>query len=102
MYATTRILGIVLIAAGLSACGGGSSYQPATGLSTEQLYAEACSGCHGKTGGGKFGFLFSIVDSEMPVNEIVDKIRNGGQMMPAFPQISETQATEIAAYVKGL
>lgn len=102
MYKTTRSIGICLIATGLSACGGDSSYQPETDLSAAQLYAEACTACHGKEGEGKFGFLFTIAGSDEPTEAIVEKIKQGGQMMPAFPQISREQASALAEYVKSL
>ncbi len=102
MYKTTRFIGICLLAAGLSACGGDSDYQPGAGLSPQQLYAQACASCHGKQGGGKFGFLFSIAGSDLSAEEIAGKIRGGGDMMPAFPQISEEQASAVADYVKKL
>jgi mono/diheme cytochrome c family protein len=102
MYKTTRFIGICLIAAGLSACGGDSDYQPNAGQSPEQIFAEACASCHGEKGEGKFGFLLSVAGSDEPVEEIVGKIRQGGHMMPAFSQISEQEAAAVAGYLKNL
>jgi mono/diheme cytochrome c family protein len=99
MHQTTRFISISLLATGLSACGADSDYQPRAGLSAEALYTQACAGCHGDRGEGKFGFLFSIADTALPAEEIVGKIRGGGQMMPAFPQINQEQAAALADYV---
>jgi mono/diheme cytochrome c family protein len=102
MQKTTRFIGTCLIAAGLTACGGTSDFKPTAGMTPEQLFSEACAGCHGDKGDGKFGFLFSIAGSEAPIEEIVSKIREGGPIMPAFPEIDEVDATTLANYLKKL
>jgi mono/diheme cytochrome c family protein len=99
MYKTTRLIVACLIATALSGCGN-SDYTPTTGAAADQLFAEACAGCHGDNGEGKFGFLLSIAGSEESSETIVAKIRNGGHLMPAFPQLSEEQASAIAGYLK--
>jgi len=35
------------------------------------------------------------------LDEIVNKIQNGGYIMPAFPNISEMEALTVAGYLKG-
>jgi mono/diheme cytochrome c family protein len=100
MYKTTRFIGACLIAAGLSGCSGSSDYKPSAGMPAEQLFAEACAGCHGDTGEGKFGFLLAVAGSDAADAEIVTKIREGGHVMPAFPLISEEEAAAIAGYLK--
>lgn len=101
MYKTTQIIGVCLLAAGLSACSA-SRYKPADGSTPEQIFSEACASCHGDKGQGKFGFLLSVAGSETPAEEIVDKIRNGGRVMPAFPGIDENAASAMAGYIKNL
>ncbi len=101
MYKTTRFIAACLTVAALGGCSS-SDYTPTTGAAADQLFAEACSGCHGDNGAGKFGFLLAIAGSEESTETIVDKIRNGGHLMPAFPQLSEEQASAIAGYLKSL
>lgn len=100
MEITTRLLAVCLIAAGLSGCGGNSDYTPTAGMSAEQIFAEACAKCHGEGGEGKLGFLLSIAGTEEPSEEVVNKIRQGGTIMPAFIQISESDAQALADYLK--
>jgi mono/diheme cytochrome c family protein len=102
MYKTTRFIGTCLITAGLTACGGDSDFKPAAGMAPEQLFSEACANCHGEEGGGKFGFLLSVAGSDTSVDDIVSKIREGGTIMPAFPEIDESEATAVANYLKNL
>ena len=98
MNKTTQLIGAGLIAAVMSGCSS-SDYKPTAGLPVDQLFAEACSGCHGKDGEGKFGFLLAVAGTETATPEIISKIRQGGHLMPAFPQISESEATAIAVYL---
>ncbi len=100
MTKTTRFFSICLIAAGLSACSGSNDYKPTADMPVEQLFAEACADCHGENGEGKFGFLLSIAGSEKPAEEIVSKIRTGGHVMPAFPNIGENEGLAIAEFIK--
>ncbi len=101
MYKTTRFIIACLFAVGLGGCSS-SDYTPTPGAAADQLFAEACAGCHGDNGEGKFGFLLAVAGSEESTETIVDKIRNGGHLMPAFPQLSEEQASAIAGYLKSL
>ena len=99
MYKTTRFITAGLIAAGLSGCGS-SDYAPSADATAEQLFSEACAGCHGNGGEGKFGFLLAVAGSDESAETIVAKIRQGGHLMPAFPQINDEQASAIAGYLK--
>jgi mono/diheme cytochrome c family protein len=100
MFKTIRFIGAGLMAAALSACGGNNDYKPSTGMPVEQLFAEACAGCHGDKGEGKFGFLLAIAGSDKADEELVTSIREGGVIMPAFSQISEDEAAAIVGYLK--
>lgn len=102
MYKTTRFICASLMAAALSGCGGSNDYKPNAGMPVEQLFAEACAGCHGDNGEGKFGFLLTLAGSDTADEEFVTKIREGGVLMPAFPQISEDEAAAITGYLKNL
>ncbi len=99
MDKTTRIMGACLLAAGLSGCS--KDFTPSEGMGASEIFTQACAACHGDNGQGKFGFLLKVAGSETPLPEMADKIRNGGYVMPAFPNISEADALAIAGYLKG-
>ena len=99
MLKTTHIIGVCLLAAGLSGCSD-RDFKPAEGMPADQLFAQACASCHGDKGEGKFGFLLSVAGSELSTGEIVQKIRQGGHVMPAFPNISDAEALAVAEYIK--
>lgn len=81
-----------------------------------QLYSQNCAGCHGANGQGIAGVFPPLINNPRMQDEayVVKVIREGisgplevsGQtyngMMPAMPQISETDAKAIAIYIKGL
>lgn len=81
-----------------------------------QLYSQNCTGCHGANGQGIAGVFPPLTNNPRMQDEayVVKVIREGisgplevnGQtyngVMPAMPQISETDAKAIAVYVKGL
>jgi len=100
MGKTTRIIATCLLAAGLGGCSGSKDFTPTQGMAPEAIFAEACSTCHGENGGGKLGFLLSIAGTDTSVEEIVNKIQNGGHIMPAFPNIGATEARAVAEYIK--
>lgn len=101
MDKTTSIMGACLLAASLSGCSGSNDFKPTDGMGASELFAQACSSCHGENGNGKFGFLLAIAGSEKPLQELADTIRNGGYVMPAFPNISEAEALAVTGYLKG-
>ncbi|MCS7239580.1 MAG: c-type cytochrome [Thermoguttaceae bacterium] len=91
------------------------------GTGVESLYRRYCAACHGETGGAdgpasRFLFprarnlrsdLFRIVSNENMVPDEADVfrvIRNGmpGTAMRAFPELSDTEVQELAAFVLSL
>ncbi|MCG7899912.1 MAG: cytochrome c [Candidatus Thiodiazotropha lotti] len=100
MKKTTYLSGVSLLALSLSGCSDSNDFKPITGMDGMDIYANACASCHGENGQGKFGLLLKLADSEASPEEISAKIINGGQLMPAFPNISQAQAEQIAAYLK--
>jgi len=100
MDKTTSIMGACLLAASLSGCSS-KDFTPSEGMGASEISAQACTACHGEGGNGKFGFLLKIAGSQTPLQEMADKIRNGGYVMPAFPNISEADALAIAGFLKG-
>jgi mono/diheme cytochrome c family protein len=99
MFKTTQFIGACLVAASLSGCSD-SDFKPAEGMPANQLFAEACASCHGDNGQGKFGMLLKLAGSDLSSEEMVQKIRQGGHVMPAFPNISEEEALAIASFIK--
>jgi len=99
MDKTTSIMGACLLAASLSGCSS-KDFKPAEGMGANELFAQACTACHGENGSGKFGFLLKVAGSKTPLQGMADKIRNGGYVMPAFPNISEADALAVAGYLK--
>jgi mono/diheme cytochrome c family protein len=69
-------------------------------MTAAEIYGSACEVCHGKNGAGKFGFLFKIADSESSVEEMAAALKDGGAIMPSFPNLSEEQRLMMAGYLK--
>ncbi len=95
-----RRISVVVAALLLSGCGGESDYTPQSGASGADIFTAACQECHGVNGEGKFGFLLSLKVADHPREVLAGKIRNGGPVMPAFPQVDETAALAVADHLK--
>lgn len=99
---TKRLFALSLLSITLSGCGGPSDFKPADGMSAADIYYQACEACHGENGVGKFGFLFAVAGTEAPVEDIAALLKEGGHIMPSFPQMSDEQRLMMAGYIKGL
>lgn len=84
----------------LSGCGGTNSYTPVGGAPPAQIYADACAGCHGAQGEGKFAGLLKIAGTTHAAVDLGAKIRGGGPVMPAFSNISEADAVAVGEYIR--
>lgn len=102
MTKTTRLFAISILAATLSGCGGPSDFKPSDGMPAADIYTNACQACHGESGGGKFGFLLKIAGSEDSLDEIAALLKEGGHIMPSFPNMSDEERLTMAAYIKAL
>ena len=102
MHKTTRLFAIPALALILSGCGGPNAFTPSEGMSSLEIFDAACQSCHGEKGTGKFGLILKLAGSDDPVEEINDKIKNGGHLMPSFPNIGDADRTALAGYVKSL
>jgi mono/diheme cytochrome c family protein len=100
MVKATYLTTISLLSLMLAGCSGSNDYKPTTGVDNETIFADACAGCHGDRGHGKFGFLFKIAGSEEPPEMLAEKITNGGHLMPAFPNFTKEEAVSVANYIK--
>ncbi len=102
MIKTNRLLAIATLAAALSGCGGPSDFKPTEGMSVADIYAGACQACHGENGAGKFGFLLKVAQSDKSQEEIAALLKEGGHIMPSFPNMSDDERLTMAAFVKAL
>ncbi|MCU7930358.1 MAG: cytochrome c [Candidatus Thiodiazotropha sp. (ex Codakia rugifera)] len=100
MTRMTKLAGISLLVLLLSGCSEVNDFKPIAGMDAMDIYANACSSCHGEGGSGKFGILLNIAGTDESIDQIVDKVLNGGHIMPAFPNIDKQQAISVATYLK--
>lgn len=76
-----------------------STYLPATN-NPKAIYIEACAECHGKNGEGAGLFFPGLLDSTLSGREIVQAIREGGFMMPAFAGIPDSSLKELVQFIR--
>ncbi|MCU7906589.1 MAG: cytochrome c [Candidatus Thiodiazotropha sp. (ex Epidulcina cf. delphinae)] len=100
MIRTTNPTVACLLALMLAGCSDVNDFKPTVGMTATDIFADACSSCHGDGGSGKFGFLLKVAGTETAAEEVVAKIRHGGRIMPAFPNIDEEDAVRITSYLK--
>ena len=73
-------------------------YNPQTS-DPQLIYSQACSGCHGEKGEGS-GFLYpNLLDSTLSRQKIIEAVRDGNMLMPAFPMIQDTSLSKLARYL---
>jgi mono/diheme cytochrome c family protein len=102
MNKMTRMLPIAGIAILLGGCGGPSDFTPTADMTAADIYGSACQVCHGENGAGKFGFLFKIQGSESSLEQMAAALKDGGKLMPSFPNLSDEQRVMMATYIKSL
>lgn len=102
MQKMTQLISIIGFATLLGGCGGPSDFTPIEGMSPADIYVSACQKCHGENGAGKFGFLFKIQGSDYTIEEMAATIKDGGKIMPSFPNLSDEQRMMMASYIKTL
>jgi len=87
----------------LSGCGRGGfdDFQAPETASVSQIFKTACSECHGSNGEGMlFGLFFKLEPAGKTTEELAAKILSGGEGMPAFLNLSETQRFKLAEYIQ--
>ncbi len=94
------LTGAIAISSLLLAGCGPNEYTPQTGASAAAIFADACAGCHGDNGEGKFVGLLKIKGSDKSETEIAAKIAGGSTFMPAFPNIGNAEQAALAQYLK--
>lgn len=100
------VLRVVLLLAAssvITACGKDSHGHPDS-LSGKELFKLHCAGCHQPSGEGSFiTGVPANKDTKLTSIQIFHKIKGrGSDKMPAFPKMSDAEATRIATYVKTL
>jgi len=87
----------LLLAAGaaglLAGCSKSNDFSPAVGMDGEAIFQAACSECHEVGEGGYYFDLAADVD-------IAKQVRNGGVMMPSFPNIQGEALRALEEYVR--
>lgn len=87
----------------LGACGGKpSDFTPTPGMTTEEIFAAACTRCHGEKGQGKIMGVLKIAGTKASKEEILKALNEGGKAMPSFPKLNDEQKSALANYVKTL
>lgn len=102
MTKTTRLIAVSILATTLSGCGGPSDFKPTEGMSAADIFNGACQACHGENGGGKFGFLLKVAGTDTSMEEIASLLKDGGHIMPSFPNMSDEERLALATYIKAL
>jgi len=69
--------------------------------STESLYIEKCSDCHGENGTGKKANV-DFTRQKFSVEKIKNSIEHGKGEMTKLPEIKEPELTQLINYVAGL
>lgn len=77
-----------------------SSAQDAT--AGAKLYATHCSACHGANRAGIPGTFPTLVDvnKRLSPEQIKEKIKKGGGLMPPFGHLSEKEIEDISVFLK--
>lgn len=67
-----------------------------------KLYAAQCSACHGANRAGIPGTFPALTDvgKRLAPEQVKDKIRKGGGLMPPFGHLSEKDVEDLAAFLK--
>ncbi len=76
----------------LAGCSKPNDYTPAEGMTGEAIFKATCAECHSVDEKGYYFELASDAD-------IGKKVREGGMMMPSFPNISGDALKSVEAYV---
>jgi mono/diheme cytochrome c family protein len=63
------------------------------------IYLEACAECHGEQGEGQGLFYPKLGKKKIGRTDVIEIIREGAFLMPAFPQISDTALKNLSAYI---
>ena len=92
------ILAIIILVLRFFLYGRTDDYRAATS-NPQLIFTQACSGCPGEKGEGR-GFLYpALHDSTLTQEQIVEAVREGKMIMPAFPMIQDTSLRKLTRYL---
>jgi len=92
------VAGLPLLAAAIATAA--ASAEDAT--AGAKVYAANCAACHGANRAGVAGAFPALTDvgKRLDQNQIKERIRKGGGMMPPFGHLSEKDVEDLAAFLK--
>lgn len=72
---------------------------PAAGA---KLYEANCTACHGANRAGVPGTFPALIDvgKRLPPEQVKDRIRKGGGLMPPFSQLSPQDVDDLASFLQ--
>jgi len=93
---------LILSAVGLSGyfffTGKTSVYRP-TIHDPAIIYREACAECHGQKGEGEGLFFPGLMDTSIARKDVIEAVREGRFMMPAFTEIPDSTLKNLVVYI---
>jgi len=90
---------VVAAVAVLSGCAGSKDYAPAAGTSGQEIFSQACVGCHGAISDTELTTFWEISAENANAAYVVEKIGKGSMTMPSFPKINGAELEAITAFV---
>jgi cytochrome c551 len=88
-------LTVAMAALALAGCSKTNPYSPAAGASGEDIFKAACIECH-KIENGR---IFELSSDKANAAAIAGKVKGGGLMMPAFPNMKPDELASVGQYV---
>jgi len=92
------LAGLPLLAVALAASAASAGDSAAGG----KVYAAQCAACHGANRAGVAGAFPALTDvgKRLDRQQIKERIRKGGGMMPPFGHLSEKDVEDLAAFLE--
>jgi len=90
------LIGLPLMLLLLTACLRTDEYSPAANATGEDVFNNACIGCHQPKEGGHY---FELDSGMANVAAISARVSKGGFIMPAFPNIKDELMHSLSEYV---
>lgn len=94
-----KILVTAAAIAFLSGCAGSKNYEPAPGTSGQEIFSQACVGCHGAISETELTTFWEISAEKANAAYVAEKIGKGSLTMPSFPKIKGAELEAITTFV---
>lgn len=93
------LMAILLLPACALATPASAEGDPAAGA---KLYEANCTACHGANRAGVPGTFPALIDvgKRLPPEQVKDRIRKGGGLMPPFSQLSPQDVDDLASFLQ--